>query len=63
MTRQYTMIKQAADRGSFVVVSGLNHFEFLELYPRWFVAELQRPSNAGRDVFSRRQVCEAVVFS
>jgi DNA adenine methylase len=55
--------RQAADRGSFVAVSGLNHVEFLELYPNWFVAELQRPSNVGRDVFSRRQVCEAVVFS
>ncbi len=55
--------REAADRGSFVAVSGLNHFEFLELYPEWFVAALQRPSNVGRNVDSRRQVCEAVVFS
>jgi DNA adenine methylase len=54
---------EAAERQAFVAVSGLNHFEFLELYPGWWVAEFERASNVGRDLQSRVRICEVVVFS
>ncbi len=55
--------RRARRRGAFVAVSGLNHFEFLDLYRGWWVAEFKRPSTVGRIVTSRHSVSEVVVFS
>ncbi|MBS0202018.1 MAG: Dam family site-specific DNA-(adenine-N6)-methyltransferase [Planctomycetes bacterium] len=55
--------REAAERQAFVAVSGLNHFEFIDLYPGWWVAEFERASNVGRDLQSRVRICEVVVFS
>lgn len=55
--------KLAAERGAFVAVSGLNHFEFLDLYSGWWRAIFPRSSTVGREVTSRVTIKEAVVFS
>jgi DNA adenine methylase len=54
---------EAAKRKAFVAVSGLNHSEFLALYPGWWVSEFQRFSTVGRDLTSRRRISEVIVFS
>ena len=61
--RLATECRKARRRGVFIAVSGLNHFEFLDLYPGWWVMEINRPSTVAREVDSRRLVSEAVVFS
>lgn len=61
--RLASVARTAAGRGAFVAVSGLDHFEFLNLYPGWWKATFSRNSRVGRDVASRVAINEAVVFS
>ena len=55
--------KRAAQRGVFVVVSGLWHEVLLDLYRGWWAAPLQRSVCVSRSPDARRPTIEAIVFS
>ena len=52
---------RAAGRGATVIVSGLWHRDFLDLYPGWSKRKLERTSTVSRLAKGRRRIAEALV--